>query len=41
MEKQIIGRGILAGTLAGVVVFVFAKIFVEPVIGRAIAGSRW
>ncbi len=36
MEKQIIGRGILAGALAGVVVFVFAKIFVEPVIGRAI-----
>ena len=36
MEKQIIGRGILAGALAGLLAFAFAKIFVEPVIGRAI-----
>ena len=36
MEKQIIGRGILAGALAGLLAFVFAKILVEPVIGRAI-----
>lgn len=36
MEKQIIGRGILAGALAGVFAFVFSKIFLEPVIGRAI-----
>ncbi len=36
MEKQIIGRGLLAGALAGVLVFVTARIFVEPVIGRAI-----
>jgi hypothetical protein len=36
MEKQIIGRGLLAGAVAGVLAFVFAKIFLEPVIGRAI-----
>ena len=36
MEKQIIGRGLLAGAVAGVLAFVFARIFVEPVIGRAI-----
>jgi hypothetical protein len=36
MEKHIIGRGLLAGAVAGVLAFVFAKIFIEPVIGRAI-----
>lgn len=36
MEKHIIGRGLLAGALGGVLAFVFAKIFIEPVIGRAI-----
>jgi hypothetical protein len=36
MEKQIIGRGILAGALAAVPAFIFAKLFLEPVIGRAI-----
>ncbi len=36
MEKQIIGRGLLAGALAAVPAFIFAKIFLEPVIGRAI-----
>ncbi|MDT5065779.1 MAG: hypothetical protein QOK02_1934 [Mycobacterium sp.] len=36
MEKQIIGRGLLAGAVAGVLALVFAKIFLEPVIGRAI-----
>ena len=36
MEKQIIGRGLLAGALAGVLAFAFAKVFLEPVIGRAI-----
>src|SRR6478752_9314751 len=36
MEKQIIGRGLLAGALAGLLAFVFTKIFLEPVIGRAI-----
>lgn len=36
MEKQIIGRGLLAGALAGVPTFAFARIFVEPVIERAI-----
>jgi hypothetical protein len=37
MEKQIIGRGLLAGALAAVVAFVFARIFVEPAIDLAIA----
>jgi Probable cobalt transporter subunit (CbtA) len=36
MEKQIIGRGLLAGAVAGVLAFVFAKIFIEPIIGRSI-----
>ncbi|MDX1871206.1 CbtA family protein [Mycolicibacterium sp. 120266] len=36
MEKHLIGRGLLAGALAGLLAFVFAKIFIEPVIGRAI-----
>jgi hypothetical protein len=36
MEKQIIGRGLLAGALAGVLAFAAARIFVEPVIERAI-----
>jgi predicted cobalt transporter CbtA len=36
VERQIIGRGLLAGALGGVSAFVFARIFVEPVIGRAI-----
>ena len=36
MEKRIIWRGLLAGATAGVLAFVFARIFLEPVIGRAI-----
>ncbi|MDV3128799.1 CbtA family protein [Mycobacterium sp. 21AC1] len=36
MEKFIIWRGVLAGAIAGVLAFIWAKIFVEPVIGRAI-----
>lgn len=36
MEKFIIWRGILAGAVAGVLAFIWAKIFIEPVIGRAI-----
>jgi hypothetical protein len=36
MEKQLIGRGVLAGAFAGLVTFVFARIFAEPVIQRAI-----
>jgi hypothetical protein len=36
MEKQLIGRGVLAGAFAGLVTFVFARIFAEPVIARAI-----
>lgn len=36
MEKQIIGRGLLAGAIAGVPAFLVARILVEPVIERAI-----
>ncbi|WKG02962.1 CbtA family protein [Mycolicibacterium sp. HK-90] len=36
MERQLIGRGILAGALAGVLAFLWAKVLIEPVIGRAI-----
>ena len=36
MEKALIWRGILAGALAGVLAFGWAKIFIEPIIGRAI-----
>ncbi|MFN8089758.1 MAG: CbtA family protein [Mycobacterium sp.] len=36
MEKQIIWRGLLSGAAAGVLAFVFARVFLEPVIGRAI-----
>jgi predicted cobalt transporter CbtA len=36
MEKRIIVRGLLAGAIAGVVAFLFARAFVEPAIGRAI-----
>ncbi|MCW2754689.1 MAG: Cobalt transporter [Marmoricola sp.] len=37
MEKQLIGRGVLAGAAAGLAAFVFARVFAEPVIGKAIA----
>jgi hypothetical protein len=37
MEKRIITRGLLAGALAGLVAFCFARIFAEPVIAKAIA----
>ncbi|BBZ30599.1 cobalt transporter [Mycolicibacterium madagascariense] len=36
MEKTIIGRGLVAGALAGVFAFAFSKIFLEPVIDRSI-----
>ena len=36
MEKQIIWRGLLAGAVAGVLSFIFSRIFIEPVIERAI-----
>jgi len=36
MEKHVIGRGILAGALAGVLAFIWSKIFIEPIVGRAI-----
>lgn len=37
MEKRIIARGLLAGAIASVAAFVFARTFVEPVIAKAIA----
>ena len=37
MEKRLIGRGLLAGVVAAVLTFVFARVCAEPVIGRAIA----
>jgi predicted cobalt transporter CbtA len=37
MEKRIIARGLLSGAVGGVLAFLFARIFVEPVIDRAIA----
>ncbi|BBZ19472.1 CbtA family protein [Mycolicibacterium gadium] len=36
MEKQIIWRGLLAGAAAGVLSFIFSRIFIEPVIDQAI-----
>lgn len=36
MELRVIGRGALAGLIAGVLGFVFARIFAEPVINKAI-----
>jgi hypothetical protein len=36
MEKRIIFRGVSAGALAGLLAFLFGRIFAEPVIGRAI-----
>lgn len=37
MEKRLIARGLLAGAVGAVLAFVFARLFAEPVIGRAIA----
>jgi predicted cobalt transporter CbtA len=37
MEQRIIARGLLAGAAGGVLAFLFARFFVEPVIDRAIA----
>lgn len=36
MEIRVIGRGALAGFIAGLLGFVFARIFAEPIISRAI-----
>src|SRR6476469_8438913 len=36
MEKRIIARGLLAGAIGGVLAFLFARTFVEPVITRAL-----
>jgi predicted cobalt transporter CbtA len=36
VEKRLIGRGLLAGAIASVLAFVFARLCAEPVIARAI-----
>jgi hypothetical protein len=36
VERRIIGRGLAAGALAGLFAFLYARVFIEPVIGRAI-----
>lgn len=36
MEGRLVGRGLLAGALAGLFAFVYARLFIEPVIGRAV-----
>ena len=36
MEKRIIWRGVLAGAIGGVLAFLFAKLFAEPQIQKAI-----
>lgn len=36
MEKRLIGFGALAGAVAGLITFVFARIFAEPIIQQAI-----
>src|SRR4051812_18405746 len=36
MEKRIIWRGLLAGAIGGVLAFVFARIFAEPQIQKAV-----
>ena len=36
MEKKLILRGLLAGAVGGLLAFVFARIFAEPLIQRAI-----
>ena len=45
MEIRVIGRGALAGVIAGALGFVFARIFAEPEINQAIAyesgRDRW
>jgi predicted cobalt transporter CbtA len=37
VEKRLIARGLLSGAAGAVLAFVFARLFAEPVIGRAIA----
>ncbi len=36
MEKRLIARGVLAGAVGAALAFLFARLFAEPVIGRAI-----
>ncbi|MDX6206218.1 MAG: hypothetical protein QOF39_2275 [Frankiales bacterium] len=40
MEKKLIGRGIIAGAFAGLLAFVFARVFAEPAINAAIAYGK-
>lgn len=36
MERRIIGRGLLAGALAGLFAFLYARVLIEPIISQAI-----
>ncbi|WP_433306381.1 CbtA family protein [Actinoplanes sp. CA-030573] len=36
MEKRIIGRGLLAGAIGGLLAFLFARVFAEPAIQQAV-----
>jgi len=36
LEGKIVGRGLIAGALAGLVAFGYARLFLEPIIGRAV-----
>ncbi|MEO9328254.1 CbtA family protein [Gordonia aurantiaca] len=36
MEKKLIGAGLFAGLIAGIVSFVFARFYLEPVVSRAV-----
>ena len=40
MERRLIARGLLAGALAGLVAFCFARIFAEPAVNQAIDYER-
>lgn len=37
MVQRLIGRGVLSGAVAGLITFVYARVFAEPVISQAIA----
>ena len=36
MEKKFIGAGLLSGLIAGIISFVFARFYLEPVVSKAV-----
>ena len=36
MEKKFIGAGLFSGLIAGILSFLFARLFIEPVVAKAI-----